>query len=101
MGNNKKVNLYRDTASIYDLDQRRITQDVENQIIYPELIYYVTDQDGIKEKIVEPLALKYYYEEQVRNLLQSNGFKIVEEMGHYDRRPISEGPELIFICKKE
>lgn len=101
MGNNKKVNLYRDTASIYDLDQRSITQDVENQIIYPELIYYVTNQDGVEEKIIEPLALKYYYEEQVRNLLQSNGFKIAEEMGYYDRRPISEGPELIFICKKE
>jgi len=37
----------------------------------------------------------------MRNLLQSNGFKIVEELGNYDRRPISEGPELIFICKKE
>jgi len=74
---------------------------LNNQIIYPELIYYVTNQDGIEEKIVEPLALKYYYEEQMRNLLQSNGFKIVEEMGYYDRRPISEGPELIFICKKE
>jgi len=60
-----------------------------------------TIQDGIEEKIVEPLTLKYCYEEQMRNLLQSNGFKIVEEMGYYDRRPISEGPELIFICKKE
>ncbi|GAG66840.1 unnamed protein product, partial [marine sediment metagenome] len=52
-------------------------------------------------KIVEPLTLKYYYEEQIRKLLQSNGLKIVEEMGYYDRRPISEGPELIFICKKK
>ena len=75
--------------------------DIKNQIIYPELIYYVTNQDGVEKKIVEPLALKYYYEEQMRNLLQSNGFKIVEELGNYDRRPISEGPELIFICKKE
>ena len=101
MSNNKEINLFRVTASLYDLDQRSITQDVENQIIYPELIYYVTDQDGIEEKIVEPLSLKYYYEEQMRNLLQSNGFKIIEEIGYYDRRPISEGPELIFICKKE
>ena len=75
--------------------------DIKNQIIYPELIYYVTNQDGVEKKIVEPLALKYYYEEQMRNLLQSNGFRIVEELGNYDRRPISEGPELIFICKKE
>jgi len=27
MGNNKEANLYRDTASLYDLDQRNITKD--------------------------------------------------------------------------
>ena len=27
MGNNKKANLYRVTASLYDLDQRNITKD--------------------------------------------------------------------------
>lgn len=74
--------------------------DVEKQIIYPELIYYIQNEDGSEERIVEELKLKYYYEEQMRELLLANGFKIEEEMGYYDGRPISEGPELIFICKK-
>ncbi len=74
--------------------------DIENQIIYPELNYYVVDKEGKERKIVEHLSLKYYYEEQMRSLLIANGFKIVEEIGYYDKRPINEGPELIFICKK-
>jgi hypothetical protein len=28
------------------------------------------------------------------------GFKIKEEMGYYDKRPINQGPELIFVCGK-
>ena len=79
---------------------KRTKIDVEKQIIYPELIYYITDQNGKEERIVESLALKYYYEEQMRELLLSNGFEIVEEMGYYDGRSIKDGPELIFVCKK-
>jgi len=79
---------------------KRTKIDVEKQIIYPELIYYITDQNGKEERIVEPLALKYYYEEQLRELLLSNGFEIVEEMGYYDGRSIKDGPELIYVCKK-
>ncbi|HWR08602.1 class I SAM-dependent methyltransferase [Sporomusa sp.] len=73
--------------------------DVEEQIIYPELVYDVHEQGTIR-RLVEPLALKYYYEDQIRNLLTAYGFTIEDEMGYYDGRPISEGPELIFICKK-
>lgn len=75
--------------------------DVENQIIYPELIYYVTDGDGTETRIIEPLVMKYYYEEQMKGLLVSNGFIIEEEMGYYDGRPIKEGGELIFVCAKQ
>jgi ubiquinone/menaquinone biosynthesis C-methylase UbiE len=74
--------------------------DVINQINYPELIYYVTDANGKQEKFIEKLAMKYYYEDQLRELLLVSRFKIVEECGYYDERPIHEGPELIFICKK-
>lgn len=76
--------------------RRRI--DVERQVIYPELIYYVTHPDGRQERLVELLEMKYYYEDQMRRLLQGNGFRVVEEMGYYDGRPISEGPELLFVC---
>ena len=75
--------------------------DTVNQIIYPQLKYYVTNLEGTEEVFTEDLALRYYYEEQMRNLLLASGFAIAAEMGYYDRRPIEEGPELIFICKRK
>lgn len=71
-----------------------------NQVNYPELVYYIEDSDGLEQVFTDKLAMKYYYEDQLRTLLRSNGFSIVSEFGYYDRRPISEGPELIFVCKK-
>lgn len=75
--------------------------DVKKQITYPELIYYVEEPDGTTNKHVEKLAMKYYYEEQMRELLVSSGFNIKEEYGYYDYRPIQEGPELIFVCNSK
>ncbi|HLP47525.1 MAG TPA: hypothetical protein VK469_16375, partial [Candidatus Kapabacteria bacterium] len=58
--------------------------------------------DGVIEKIIKRSPWKYFFEDQVRNLLVTNGFKIVEEMGYYDGRPITDNnPEFLFICKKE
>ncbi|WP_166242499.1 class I SAM-dependent methyltransferase [Paenibacillus turpanensis] len=78
----------------------RKTIDVERQINYPQLNYYVTESDGRTEKQVEPLAMKYYYEDQLRDLLQRGGFSVTESYGYYDGRPTDHGPELIFVCKK-
>lgn len=72
--------------------------DTDNQITYPELIYYVNETDGTTTKHIEKLAMKYYYEHQLRDLLESNGFSIDEQYGYYDYRDIEEGPELIFVC---
>lgn len=73
--------------------------DTEKQVIYPDLVYYVERPDGSEERIVEPIAMKYYYEDQMRVLLESAGFVIEEALGYYDGRPISEGPEMIFVCR--
>ena len=89
----------RTGAKIRRTDVRRKI-DLENQIIYPDLIYYITHPDGTEERLVEPLQMKYYYEDQMRNLLLKAGFTIKEEMGYYDKRPINLGPELIFVCGK-
>jgi SAM-dependent methyltransferase len=78
--------------------KRRI--DIENQITYPELIYYVKDQEGNTTTHAEKLSMAYFYEEQLRELLKNAGFQIVDTFGYYDKRPISEGSELIFICSK-
>jgi SAM-dependent methyltransferase len=74
--------------------------DRKNQVITPELIYRVTKQDGSVEKIAVPSPWKYYFLEQARDRLISMGFKIVEEMGYYDRRSIGQGSEFIFVCQK-
>lgn len=74
--------------------------DTDRQVIYPKLIYYITEADGRHLRIVEPLALRYYYEEEMRMLLRREGFAIESEYGYYDGRSISEGPEMLFVCKK-
>jgi ubiquinone/menaquinone biosynthesis C-methylase UbiE len=74
--------------------------DIKEQVTYPELKYYVEDDEGKENCYIEKLAMKYYYEEQLRKLLISRGFNITEQFGYYDKRSINDGPEMIFICKK-
>jgi SAM-dependent methyltransferase len=76
----------------------RRTIDLNKQITYPELIYYVEEANGAVKRYEEKLAMKYYFEEQLRDLLLSRQFHINEELGYYDGRSIKEGPELIFVC---
>ncbi len=74
--------------------------DLKNQVIYPKLIYYVTDKEGEREKYIEPLAMKYYYVSQLRELMLNNGFTVINEFGYYDKCSLEEGGEIIFVCKK-
>ncbi len=74
--------------------------DIENKIIYPHFAFNITDKFGNIERKTEDLKLKYYYEEDLRNILKTKGFKIVDEFGWYDKSSIKDNRELIFICKK-
>ena len=74
--------------------------DLKNQIIYPKFIFEIKDNEGKVEKIIEELELKYYYYDQLKKLLESNGFTISEEFGWYDKSGIENGRELIMICKR-
>ncbi len=75
--------------------------DKQNQVVHLQKTYYITKDDGSVEKIFKRVSAKYFHERQIKNLLISNGFKIVKEMGFYDGRPIGEGSEFIFICQKK
>jgi len=77
--------------------QRRTHIDLEHQVLSVDLIYRVEDS---AEEIVEPLSLSYFYEDQMRGLLQAKGFSIIGEFGYFDGRPIADGPELIFVCRQ-
>jgi len=74
--------------------------DTKNQVIYPTLIYYVTGKDGKTEKFYEHLVMKYYYVDQLRELMQQNGFEVINEFGYYDKCSVEDGGEIIFVCKK-
>ena len=74
--------------------------DTDRQIIYPHQAYELTDPDGNIERITEDLTLRYWYYDQLKELLLRNHFTIIEEYGWYDKSPIEDGRELIFVCTK-
>lgn len=75
-------------------EQRRKI-DLDRQVLYVDLVYRI---EGSTEDIVEPLAVSYFFEDQMRSLLQRRGYAIFEELGYFDGRPMASGPELIFVC---
>jgi SAM-dependent methyltransferase len=78
------VNHYADTAKKYIQYKNRITV-----------------QENGKESVREDLlTIKYYEYEDITGMLESLGFKIKDEYGYYDKRPIHDGEEMIFVCTK-
>ena len=73
--------------------------DVERQIIYPHITYEIISKYGEKERWSDELPLKYYYEEQLAQLVKSSGYQILERYGWYDKQPIAQARrEIIFVC---
>ncbi len=79
---------------------RGVKIDLREQIIYPEMIYQLFKPSGEIEEVRELLKLKYYYYEQIKGLLESEGFMINEEYGYYDKSGMGQGKEMIFVCTK-
>ena len=75
------------------------TFDIESQVIQ-YLTQYRVNTDEHEEYIEDLVAIKYYYYEQIRNLLDAHGFIVEDEYGYYDKRAVSEGEEMIFVCSK-
>jgi ubiquinone/menaquinone biosynthesis C-methylase UbiE len=70
------------------------------RLLYTDYIFRLYRHDGIIEERHDKLRLRYYYGEELRGLLHSTGFRIDEEYGWYDGRPVSEGHEYIWVCSK-
>lgn len=52
-------------------------------------------------KTLEVRELKFYYYNQLRDVLESSRFEIKEEFGYYDKSKIDDGNELILVCGKK
>jgi SAM-dependent methyltransferase len=75
--------------------------DSERQIIYPELVYRRYRGDVLEDEVIHNIALRYYYPDQLEELITAHGFKIVNRWGGYADEPYGEGPELVIqFCKR-
>jgi|GEM_PF-141046 len=72
--------------------------DENKQVIDVHYTYTITRGDGAVEQVEDDLHLKYYYEEQLREMLEEEGFVIHEAFGWYDKTPVENNRELIFVC---
>lgn len=90
-------------------DGRKVTRyhripsrDLFNQIQEVELIYYVTHEDGRKERLVHAFPMRYLFKFEVEHLLARCGFEVEHVYADYDWSPYgSKYPgELIFVAKK-
>jgi SAM-dependent methyltransferase len=79
-----------------------VDRDLYEQIVYSELIYYVTHPDGHKERLVHAFPLRYLFRFEVGHLLARSGFEVAALYSDYDRSPYgAKYPgELIFVARK-
>jgi len=74
--------------------------DTVNRIICPHFAFEVTYPEGKTKRIVDDLRLKYYYNNQLRAVLEKAGLDITEEYSWYDKTPPG-GREIIFVCRRK
>ena len=83
--------------------KHRVTRrDLANQIVYSELIYYITHPDGREERLVHAFPMRYLFRFEAEHLLARAGFRIEAVYSDYDRSEFgSKYPgELIMVAVK-
>ena len=75
-------------------DTRR-HMDAERQVLYPELIYRRYRDGALVDEHVNPISMRYYYPDQLIELVAKSGFTVTETWGGYDEEAFGDGPELV------
>ena len=77
--------------------------DTVNHVVYPSFAFEVTYPDGSTERLVDHLAMKCYYPEQLTSVIKKAGMEVAEEYSWYDKKPLYGAPvrEIIYVCKKK
>jgi len=78
-------------------------RDLFNQIVYSELIYYVTHPDGREERLVHAFPMRYLFRFEAEHLLARADFRVEAVYADYDRSEFgSKYPgELIIVAVRE
>jgi SAM-dependent methyltransferase len=59
------------------------------------------DASGQEHMRIAPLALRYFFPQELEALLHYNGFTVLQRYGDWDRSPLADGsPNIILVCKK-
>ena len=81
---------------------RNASVDLVNQVIYVELIYYVTHPDGRQERLVHAFPMRYFFRYELEHLLVRAGFRVEAVYGDFDRSPVGAeaAGELVFVARR-
>lgn len=74
--------------------------DIDKRLLFTDFIYRLYKSDELIGEYHDSIRLRYFYENDIKNLITSSGFTIDEEYGWYDGTPVNEGKEFIFVCSK-
>lgn len=69
--------------------------DPEKQVVYGNLIYRKYRGKELEEEAVLELLMRYYYPEEFVELIEKQGFKILDRWGGYAGETYGEGSELV------
>lgn len=72
-----------------------------NKVIYLTYTFYIMGINGENDIINDEMELRYYNYEELKDILQNNGFDVVEEYGNYDGLGVQDGDDIIFVCSKK
>jgi SAM-dependent methyltransferase len=81
-----------DTLMMFD---ERKHLDADRQVLYPTLIYRRYRDGALVDEHVNPICMRYYYPEQLIELIEGHGFSIVDSWGGYAMEPYGQGGELV------
>ena len=67
----------------------------EKLVFYPNLIYqYWIGEEMIEESLME-ISMRVWYPNQLLDLIETNGFEIIDKWGGYQGEAYGKGPELV------
>lgn len=67
------------------------------QVLHVDWIYDEIDGDGTLKRLIAPHRLRYYFEPEIRLLLQVTGFDVEEIYGSTDEDPFEDGCERMIV----
>jgi len=66
-----------------------------------ELIWYVREEDGTTQRLVQGFNMRWYWQYELEHLLARCGFRVKAIFGDFNRSPVTDiSPEMIFVAER-